>query len=320
MRFGLHRAINDALAGLDLIPLGPLAQTSYVDATIAKGESEELARDRPPDRLPGQHRGGRVHRATASCCSASGYPVTADGHPILVELENVDELFADPDAVPRCGRAWVLRRCRRYPRPRSGFARSTPRRRRRVRRDRSATWTRSGKIATVLADHPEGAVRGRPSTSASSSPRTMDGPVATRRSCTGSATSAASKASPSTMKATPTTSSTRRATSPSARSCSSDELLRQAAADGDVERRQVVDQGLDLLLVRQVGVQQPVRDQVEHAADQADRHAVPDCPRLVVRRAVVRVPELFEEAGRPAAVGPALRARRSPRSRTPSRR
>src|SRR3712207_8417273 len=36
------------------------------------------------------------------------YPVTADGHPMLIELADVDAIFDDPDAVPRCRNVWVL--------------------------------------------------------------------------------------------------------------------------------------------------------------------------------------------------------------------
>jgi hypothetical protein len=36
------------------------------------------------------------------------YPVSADGHPLLVELDDVDALFADPDAVPACSHVWEL--------------------------------------------------------------------------------------------------------------------------------------------------------------------------------------------------------------------
>ncbi len=155
MRFGLHRAINDALAGLDLIPLGPLGQASYVEATIAKGVLKSW--------------GGAVHSTDypvnieAAEFTADGklllglrYPVTADGHPILVELENVDELFADPNAVPRCGRAWVL--------PDAGSPEAPVGFRALDTRDGHeydaivGDLDAIGKNATVLADHPEGAV------------------------------------------------------------------------------------------------------------------------------------------------------------------
>ncbi|GAA1700383.1 hypothetical protein GCM10009745_53990 [Kribbella yunnanensis] len=157
MRFGLHRAINDALAGLDLIPLGPLGQAAYVDATIAAGE------------LKGKRWHGTLHATDhpvnieAAEFTADGrlllglrYPVTADGHPILVELENVDELFADPDAVPRCGHAWVIPDAGSPEAPVGFRALDT-----RDGREYDAIvgdLDAIGKNATVLADHPEGAV------------------------------------------------------------------------------------------------------------------------------------------------------------------
>ncbi|TDD58399.1 hypothetical protein E1263_19470 [Kribbella antibiotica] len=155
MRFGLHRAINDALAGLDLIPLGPLGQASYVDATIAKGELKSW--------------GGTVHvtdhpvNIEAAEFAADGrlllglrYPVTADGHPIVVELDNVDELFADANAVPRCGKVWVLDNVGTPEAPAGLRALDT---RDGVEFDAIiGDLDAIGKSATVLDDHPEGAL------------------------------------------------------------------------------------------------------------------------------------------------------------------
>ena len=36
------------------------------------------------------------------------YPVSAEGHPLLVELDDVEGLFADSEEVPSCSKAWVL--------------------------------------------------------------------------------------------------------------------------------------------------------------------------------------------------------------------
>ncbi|MBM7783426.1 hypothetical protein [Tenggerimyces flavus] len=74
-RFGIHRAVNDAIASLDLIPLGAGAKQAYVDATIAKanarpnaGTADSAPRttrstSRPPSSAP-----------TATCCSVSAIP------------------------------------------------------------------------------------------------------------------------------------------------------------------------------------------------------------------------------------------------------
>ncbi len=155
MRFGLHRAINDALADLDLIPLGPLAQASYVDATIAKGELKSWHGTVRPTDYPVNIEAAEF-TAEGTLLLGLRYPVTADGHPIIVELENVDELFADPDAVPRCGRAWVLSDAGSPEAPVGFRALDT-----RDGREYDAIvgdLDAIGKNATVLADHPEGAV------------------------------------------------------------------------------------------------------------------------------------------------------------------
>ncbi len=111
LRFGLHRAVNDALAaaGIDLLPLGPSAREAYVEATIALGAKK------------GKRWSGRItsfdhpinveaaeFRADGRLLLGLRYPVTADGHPILVEAHDIDALFDAPDAVPGCGHVWVL--------------------------------------------------------------------------------------------------------------------------------------------------------------------------------------------------------------------
>jgi hypothetical protein len=156
-RFGLHRAVNDALAaaGLDLLPLGPLAREVYIDETIAIGAKK------------GKRWAGRVKsgdqplnveaadfRADGRLLLGLRYPVTADGHPILVELHDVEALFEDPDSVPRAGAVWVLEDAGTAAEP-VGFRAL----------DSSGTDTfdavvgdldASGKSATVLEDHPHG--------------------------------------------------------------------------------------------------------------------------------------------------------------------
>ena len=51
LRFGLHRAINDALADIKLLPLGPLGRQVYVDATITVGEQKAKRSTGRIDRL-----------------------------------------------------------------------------------------------------------------------------------------------------------------------------------------------------------------------------------------------------------------------------
>ncbi|TDO51394.1 hypothetical protein EV643_103131 [Kribbella sp. VKM Ac-2527] len=156
-RFVLHRAINDALADVGVLALGPLGRQAYVEATIAKGARDAkrwAGRIQPTDHPINIE--AAEFRPDGRLLLGLRYPVTADGHPILVELENVDELFADPNAVPRCGNVWVLGDVGSVEAP-AGF--------------RALDTTggdsfdavigdldASGKSATVLADHPEGAL------------------------------------------------------------------------------------------------------------------------------------------------------------------
>lgn len=155
-RFGLHRAINDALADVDLLPMGPLGRQAYVEATIARGQLKAKSWDgtvRPTDHPINIE--AAEFRANGNLLLGLRYPVTADGHPLLVELENVTELFEDPHAVPRCGNVWILGDVGSVEAPAGlrGLDTHGGDRFDAVIGDLDA----SGKSATVLADHPEGA-------------------------------------------------------------------------------------------------------------------------------------------------------------------
>ena len=112
LRFALHRAVNDALAravDVELLPLGPRTRESYIDATIVAGAKGDK-------RWAGQVKSGdspinveaAEFRDDGRLLLGLRHPVTVDGHPILVELDDVESLFADPDAEPGCGAVWVL--------------------------------------------------------------------------------------------------------------------------------------------------------------------------------------------------------------------
>ena len=81
------------------------------------------------------------------------YPVTAEGHPLLVELVNIEAFFADPDVAPDLGAVWTLDATRAARTTRSGYARCTapptatctP---------SSAASTRWARTAPLVADHP----------------------------------------------------------------------------------------------------------------------------------------------------------------------
>jgi hypothetical protein len=110
-RFGLHRAINDALtaAAVELLPLGPHAREAYIDATIALGAAKGkrwAGRVKSGDHPINVE--GMAFRADGRALLGLRYPVTADGRPLLVEIDDLDAVFAEPDAVPRCSTVWTL--------------------------------------------------------------------------------------------------------------------------------------------------------------------------------------------------------------------
>ena len=111
LRFALHRAVNDALAAaqVQLLPLGPVSRRAYIDATMFRGARKKkswsgrvVSSDHPINVE------GAEFRANGRMLLGLRYPVTSDGRPILVELEDPDALFDDPGTVPRCSNVWTL--------------------------------------------------------------------------------------------------------------------------------------------------------------------------------------------------------------------
>jgi hypothetical protein len=159
LRFALHRAINDALdrAALDILPLGARARDAYVNATIARGEEKAkrwagrvVASDRPINVEAAEF------RADGRLLLGLRYPVTADGHPIMVEILHPGALFEDDDPRPRCGHVWVLTDVgsREAPAGLRGLDSRGGDRFDAIVGDLDA----SGKSAAILEDHPEGGV------------------------------------------------------------------------------------------------------------------------------------------------------------------
>lgn len=110
-RFGLHRALNDAVAaaGVELLPLGDHARKAYIDDTIAIGERKKkrwAGRVEPGD-YPFNIE-AMEFRPNGKALLGVRYPVTADGQPLLIEVSDIDAIFDDPDAVPECRNVWVL--------------------------------------------------------------------------------------------------------------------------------------------------------------------------------------------------------------------
>lgn len=158
LRFGIHRAVNDALAtaAVDLLPLGPRARSAYIDATVeigaAKGKrwaGRVISSDHPINVE------GMEFRADGKALLGLRYPVTADGHPLLVELDDLDALFDEPETVPCCSNVWVLDDVGSRDEPAGIRALHTlgDNRFDAIVGDLDA----SGKGATILKDHPEGA-------------------------------------------------------------------------------------------------------------------------------------------------------------------
>jgi hypothetical protein len=157
LRFSLHRAVNDALAaaGLELIERRQLTTERYIDATIALGaerqkrwEGRVSAADHPINIE------GMEFRGNGRLLLGLRYPVSADGHPLLVELDDVDAVFADPAAVPACSHVWVLENV---------GDRDCPMGVRALHTDGDDVFDAvvgdldaAGKGATILADHPAG--------------------------------------------------------------------------------------------------------------------------------------------------------------------
>jgi hypothetical protein len=157
LRFGLHRAVNDALArsGVELIERGPLTTERYIDATIARGAAKAkrwagrvTAADHPINVE------GMEFRAGGRLLLGLRYPVSAGGHPLLVEVDDVEALFDDPHAVPSCSHVWELE---------NAGDRDAPMGIRAVHTEGDDVFDAvvgdldaAGKGATILADHPAG--------------------------------------------------------------------------------------------------------------------------------------------------------------------
>src|ERR671912_1589935 len=108
--FALHRLINDALKteGPELIPLGRQSHRALIAATIERGEKEgkkwaSLVRE---DDYPINIEGAGF-RHSGTLLLGLRFPTTAEGRPILVELEGIARLF-DPDgALPEVRGFWT---------------------------------------------------------------------------------------------------------------------------------------------------------------------------------------------------------------------
>ena len=111
LRFSLHRAVNDALAAaqLELLPMGEATRDAYIDATIRRGAAKDKrwsGRVRSADHPINVE--GAAFREDGRLLLGLRYPVTAEGQPLLVELEEPERLFEDPEHPPHCTAVWWL--------------------------------------------------------------------------------------------------------------------------------------------------------------------------------------------------------------------
>ena len=112
--FVLHRAINDALHdhGLDLIDRRSRTSQDYIRATLDEAASDEpdwAGLVMPSDRALNVE--GAVFAPAGRLLLGLRHPVTAEGHPLVVEIDGIDRIFSDkPHRVgqPRVTRIWVL--------------------------------------------------------------------------------------------------------------------------------------------------------------------------------------------------------------------
>lgn len=108
--FRLHRLINDAFeaAGVELIEQGEeirrcMKQTLKRGKKKGKRWARRIQKDDYPINIE-----GATFRDNGALLLGLRYPVTRDGHPILVELDDVDKLFRSSSLNPIVRHFWIL--------------------------------------------------------------------------------------------------------------------------------------------------------------------------------------------------------------------
>jgi hypothetical protein len=108
--FALHRLINDALkeSDLDLIALGVQSRKALIEATIERGEekAKEWAGLVREDDYPINIEGA-AFRDNGDLLLGLLFPTTAEGRPILVELQGIDRLFDGAVTLPEVAGFWT---------------------------------------------------------------------------------------------------------------------------------------------------------------------------------------------------------------------
>ena len=102
--FLIHRLVNDALrdGGPEPVRLGPRSHQALIEATRAQGRTQ--VRD---DDLPINVEGA-AFRDDGTLLLGLRFPTTADGRPLLVELDGIQRLFEPGGGLPEVGGFWVL--------------------------------------------------------------------------------------------------------------------------------------------------------------------------------------------------------------------
>jgi hypothetical protein len=102
--FLLHRLVNDALRenGPETVGLGPRSHEALIAATRARGRTQ--VRD---DDLPLNVEGAGF-RDDGSLLLGLRFPTTADGRPLLVDLDGIQRLFEPGGGPPEVRGFWVL--------------------------------------------------------------------------------------------------------------------------------------------------------------------------------------------------------------------
>ncbi|CAN5291173.1 hypothetical protein BH24ACT19_BH24ACT19_17650 [soil metagenome] len=109
--FVLHRVINDAFEehGVDLVPLGPNCHEAFIEETIKVGKKKKrkwagLVREGDwPLNIE-----GATFRPGGSLLIGLRFPMSADGRPILVDVEGIERLFEKGDSKPEVKGFWTV--------------------------------------------------------------------------------------------------------------------------------------------------------------------------------------------------------------------
>lgn len=157
-RFKLHRLLNDALreSGLDLMEPGDeerrcIRQTRRNGHKKGKKWADRIHKDDWPVDIEGA--AFRSLGGMGALLLGLRYPVTRDGHPVLVEMEGIEKLFRNPPDDPSVRQLWVLEGV--------GSARK-PRGVRALEEDGDSFLAITGSLdsapeeSAILLDHPEG--------------------------------------------------------------------------------------------------------------------------------------------------------------------